>query len=129
MSVTFELVDTPYVEVFICGDGIEEGYTDMEPASGYISINLANTNAYDLLLLLNRGKDAKRMHGTWSLEIVPELLGLTRKLKSIEFEKETIVNGNFVYNGRTKEQAASTLGRLQALLEDAIKREKGVTFS
>lgn len=126
MSVTFSIEDTPFVET-TCEDG---GYTwkESSPAEGWLVFNMSNINAYDFFMLLNRQNDAKRLYGTWTVPELSNILMLLRKLNSIEFEKETKVNGNIVECGRDKAYVTGRLGQMRKLVELGISKQKPVVF-
>jgi len=123
MSVTFSLKDTPYDKV------ITEYGEDYVPKDGWLELNLCNTNAADLLVLLNRSKDARNLYGEWRITELHDILQLLRKLNSIEFEKETLVDGNLVVCGRDPEYASTRVGQMRKLVELAISKDTSIVFS
>ena len=126
MSVTFETIDTEYEDV------TEDGYTFSQPKEGYISINMANTNAADMLRLLGRNADAVSLCGSWDKEDMHNILRRLVKLKNIDngsaFEKPTVVSGNMIHVGRDSDYVDLRVKQLMALLKDALNREVTVRF-
>ena len=131
MSITFELNDTPYVsELVEEPDG--EPWETQVPAPGWISINMSNTNATDLLMLLDRANDAKKGYGTWDLETIHDILRRLVKLRNMQsksFEKPTKISGDFVDIGRDSEYVDRKLNQMNVLLRSALEKQTVVTFS
>ena len=125
MSVTFETVDTEYVEVE------EDGFKYSVPAPGFHSINLSNTNASDLLRLLGRSRDAAEYCGVWNRKNLHEIMSALVKLKNMnssDFEKPDNHQGNMVDIGRTADYVARRLDSMMALVKDALDRGVDVRF-
>lgn len=131
MSITFRLNNTPYRKVTVTEpDG--ETWEDTVPEDGWTEINMAQTNATDLLNLLNRPADAKKQYGTWDLETVALIMRRLVKLRNMQstsFEKTTKVGENFVEIGRDSEYVDRKLNQMNVLLRSALEKQIVVTFS
>jgi hypothetical protein len=131
MSITFRLNNTPYRKVTVTEpDG--EAWEDTVPEDGWTEINMSQTNAMDLLNLLNRPADAKKQYGTWDLETVAVIMRRLVKLRNMQstsFEKTTKVEGNFVEIDRDSEYVDRKLNQMNVLLRSALEKQIVVTFS
>lgn len=126
MSVTFEAVDTEYVEVE------EDGFKYSTPAPGFHSINMSNANAADFLRLLGRFRDSEELCGTWQKDEIHNVMRAIIKLKNMnssDFEKPDSHQGNIIDIGRSADYVARRLDSMMALLKDALIRSVDVRFS
>lgn len=128
MTVTFRLKEMDYIEVVD-----DDGFTHHEPAELDLEVNMANTNAKDLLILLDRPRDAEELVGEWDVGTSEKILRKIIKLRNINngaaFESKTVVEKNFVDVGRSLEYVHVKLDRMAVMLKEAIKRKQPVLFA
>ena len=128
MSVTFRIEKATYHTIQPYPE-TEPDWTEEVPDEPFSEINLSNINATDLLLLLDRVKDARRLYGTWSVEECTDVLARLIKLRNIDYVKPTITDGNITVIGRDESSAMSRLDRMRKLLSCAIEHDSNVHFS
>jgi hypothetical protein len=130
MSVSFTTTDIEY-DKLTEHDPEYGDFESLAPKAEFIEINMSNVNAADLLRLLGRNNDARKLYGSWGQEELPLILEKLIKLSNIEhgFEKKTEKTGNLTMIGRDANYVSTRLDQFKALVKGAIKRSVAVTFS
>lgn len=126
MSVTFWMPQAPLCRVAPYDD--EPDYLEERPVEPFTEINMANSNAADLLGLLG-GYDYTG--GEWDLSELPKvqkrLMVLLNKSPE-KFVAEDYIEGNFVCVGRDMDYVTRRLEDMLRLVVVAIKHQFPVVF-
>jgi hypothetical protein len=132
MSVTFKTSDTKYKKYQPEPEDDPEWW-DTIPEEGYYDLNMANTNAQDLLLLLGRTKEIKELCGEWQGEELHTILRKVIHLKNIDsgsaFEKKPEQIGIIHECGRDSEYVRHRLDTMLKIIKGAIDRKVSVVFA
>ncbi len=123
MSVTFWMPQAPQVRIEPYPDD-EPGYFEIVPASPFTELNMANSNAADLLELL--GKDTEYLCGEWEAKDIDAVYVKTMILLNKRpdvYMRDTVVEDNFISCGRDMSYVTRRLTDMLELLK--VAREHG----